>query len=249
VHEESLLQLLGQAVGDTPAPLRAPLHAPRFLLSGSSDETLLRVVESACRRHCAAHITVLDTCATPLALMQAYADEAGLEIATVQADILEFFNDAQFEIILTHAFMGNFDDVQRSRLLARWRGLLADGGRIVTIQRVRSAHTPPIVSFSQRQAADFVAAALDAARRFNISARKDLARIEAAAAEFARKFSVYAIRTKAELENLFREAGLEFEHLEYHTLAEREKLSGPSVPSGGEYAHILAKKAADRGAR
>jgi hypothetical protein len=233
VHREDILNLLKTAIGDNPAP--------RLLLSGSSDETLLRMVQEGCQG-ADPRITALDTCATPLAFMQAYADHAGLEIATIQSDILEFSTSDRFDVILTHAFMGNFDDAQRQRLVVKWKELLSEQGRIVTIQRIRPRQAPARVCFSQTQASDFVAAAIAAARGQGLSASNELELVEQAAAEFARRFVVHAVRSKDALEKLFLDAGLIFHSLGYHALAEKPELSGPSVPSGGEYAHIIAGK-------
>jgi hypothetical protein len=97
-----------------------------------------------------------------------------------------------------------------------------------------------VVGFSERQASDFVAAALGAARQQGLSRGAELDRVTEAATAFSGKFLTHTIRSKSALKNLFVDQGMVFQHLEYHTLGPRENLSGPSVPSQGEYAHIIA---------
>jgi len=238
VHERSLERLLKIAIGD-----KSNL---RILLAGSTDETLLRIVHSACRALSVdAAITGLDICATPLAFMQAYADRNEVRFETVQADIISFDSDQRFDMIVTHAFMGNFDDDLRPVLVSKWRDLLNDEGNIVTIQRVRESDSPPVVKFSQQQATEFVATAVNAAERLGL-AEKTTAEVKEIASIFAQQFSTCAIRSKSSLENLFIDAGLTPHCLEYHRLAQQENLSGPSVPSSGEYAHIVAGNCIER---
>ena len=150
---------------------------------------------------------------------------------------------ATFDIVLTHAFMGYFDDLRRQHLVAKWHDLLADGGKVVTVQRVRPVDSPAIVRFSCSQASDFVAAVVRAAERQGMSLGPDLARVEEAATGFAQNFFSHAVRSKSSFEKLFLDAGMVFECLDYQSSEQRENLSGPSVPSGGEYAHVLSAKA------
>lgn len=233
VHDERIAEMLKPAIGDQPVP--------RILLAGSADESLLDVAERACRGlGVDAELTALDMCRTPLACMESYASRHGLDVATRQTDILEFDTDERFDVILTHAFMGNFDEAGRQRLVGKWKELLSERGRIVTIQRVRSPSSPSVVRFSARQKADFVAAAIHATEREGAAHSFDVDAARQAAIEFSKGFSVHSIKSKSALEKLFLDAGLAFHHLEYRRLDQKDNLSGPSVPSGGEYAHVVA---------
>ena len=235
IHERSIARLLKLAVGQH--------TTPRILLTGSTDETLLQVVHSACREMgVAPQLTALDLCATPLAFMQGYADQNAINLEAVKANILEFAPTEQFDIIVTHAFMGNFNDAQRPCLAHKWNELLSHKGKVVTIQRVRPADSPAIVKFSQQQAADFVTTAIGVAEKLGFSQESDLFRVRQAASVFAQNFSTHAIRSKAALRKLFLDAGMSLECLSYHRLEKMEHLSGPSVPSDAEYAHIVAGK-------
>lgn len=187
-----------------------------------------------------ASMTALDICRTPLTFMEDYAARNQIELKTVQADILEFDTTETFDAILTHAFMGNFDDARRQRLVGKWQALLSERGKVVTIQRVRPPDSPSIIRFSEQQSADFVAAAISAAERNGIHPGRTLTAVKDAATRFAESFSTHAIRSKPSLERLFLDAGMVFDCLEYQHSDTKENLSGPSVPSGGEYAHIVA---------
>jgi hypothetical protein len=234
VHARELGALLEQALSGTDP-------ATRILLSGSTDATLLEIVASTCRD--TGHqpeITAVDICATPLELMSRYARENGLRFSSARTDILDYCPRAGYDIIFTHAFMGNFDAQGRAGLLRKWASLLDEGGSIVTVQRVRPPDSPPVVRFSAEEARDFVSAALESANRSGMMQQGDLERVATAAAGFTANFMANAITSKQALEHLFLDAGLTFRHLEYIALAKSPRLAGPSVPSGGEYGFIIA---------
>lgn len=214
---------------------------PRILLSGSTDASLLQILASTCgdsgRK---ATITAVDICGTPLELMCRHARENRLRFSSVRADILEYCPEQSYDIIITHAFMGNFDEAGRARLVQKWASMLSAGGSVVTVQRVRPADSPPVVRFSADQSRNFISACLEAAARAGDLQQCDLARIEAAASAFTEHFTSHAITSRAALEQLFFDAGLTFRHLEYKYLAKKANLAGPSIPSGGEYGFIIA---------
>ena len=63
--------------------LPAGRRDPAILISGSTDAALLEVVQAACTdAGVQPVVTALDICATPLALMEAFADQAGLALHT-----------------------------------------------------------------------------------------------------------------------------------------------------------------------
>jgi len=234
VHALELTDLLEVAIGNQ-------MHDPRVLLSGSTDDSLLRILAPVFGKH-GGDITALDICATPLELMRRYASEIGLELTSIKSDILDFSPEDSFDLIFTHAFMGNFDESGRTQLVRKWASLLNEGGRVVTVQRVRPTDSPPVIRFSAGQATDFIRASIRAAEQSGQNNENDLTRIEAAATLFTDRFMSYSITSKEALEKLFTDAGLRFLHLEYKALAQLERLTGPSVPSGGEYAFIIAER-------
>lgn len=232
VHAREWSELLGSVLQGCGEP-------PAVLLSGATDDALLRMLVAAGGGR-PMDITALDICATPLELMGRCAAELGLALHPVCSDIRHYAPGKRFDLILTHAFLGNFAAADRARLVRRWGGLLAPGGRVVTMQRVRPPDSPPVVRFSPAQSARFVDAALEAARRTGDRQPEFTAWVEFAARTFAERFVSHAITSRSELERLFVEAGLQLQHLEYRALATRGGLAGPSVPSGGEYALIVA---------
>lgn len=235
VHEQSICNLLKLAIdGKT---------SPRILLTGSTDETLVRLAHDTCKTlGLQEKLFAVDICATPLAFMQAYAKENDIDLTTYRSDILEFDQEDQFDIILTHAFMGYFDDTRRPLLVKKWHQLLSEQGKIVTIQRVRPADSPALVSFTAQQSEQFIIAAVAAAKNSEFIDESDMDMVQNAATEFADKFVNHAITSKTALESLFTDADMHFHFLEYHKLDKKGKLSGPSVPSNAEFAHIIAKK-------
>jgi hypothetical protein len=238
VHSESIGRLLKLAVAGT--------VEPKILLSGSTDETLIRLVHDTCSAlGIREKLYAVDICATPLAFMQAYAEQNGIELVTVHTDILEFETGEKFDVILTHAFMGYFDVTQRPLLTRQWRQLLSDEGRIVTIQRVRPVSSLLPVTFTAEQSSRFVAAAVEAVNAMDAGDMPDVATVREAATDFANNFSIHPITSRSALESLFTEAGLTFQTLEYHSLGKIGELSGPSVPSDAEFAHIIAGKSQD----
>ena len=235
VHARNIKQLLTLALADK--------TAPRILLTGSTDETLVRLAHESCfELGIKEELFAVDICATPLAFMQAYARENRISLTTYQSDILQFDAEDEFDIILTHAFMGYFDDAQRSLLVKKWRQLLSEQGKIVTIQRVRPADSPALVRFSAEQSAQFITAAMAAAKNSAYDNQSDLDRVLDAASQFTEKFVNHAITSKTALESLFTDAGMAFQSIEYHQLDKNGELTGPSVPSDAEFAHIIAEK-------
>lgn len=231
VHSRQLQALSRQALAALPP-------SPRILLSGATDDALLRILaelEEARR----AEVTALDICDTPLALMKEGVPAGSLKVVDVRADILQYENTRGFDLILTHAFMGNFTADERPDLVARWFALLRPGGRLVTIQRIRPTGTPPVIGFSDEEIRVFVQAALESAAGRGI---EDLSRVERAATLFAQNKRTHVITSRAQFEQLFSAVGFELMDLQYSRLPTRRRLSGPSVPSGGEYALLMAGK-------
>ncbi len=231
VHAPQLLALLRTALKGLP-------HQPRILVSGSTDDSLLRIIHEGMGTG-SADIVALDICATPLELMRDYATSRELSYEAICANILDHADEQAYDLILTHAFMGNFSDLERARLVAKWASLLRPRGRVVTIQRIRPPGTPAVIGFTAEQADAFVRAALASAARQGM---EDSRRVERVARTFTQKFRTHSITSRTDFKALFIDVGLELIHLEYHKLSPFGGLSGPSVPSGGEYAFLIAGK-------
>ena len=235
VHARQLERFLASAT-------KASKDRVSVLISGSTDDALLKMASSSFKRlDIDGDFFAIDLCSTPLELMRLHAENYHLNFKSARTNILSYSPETQFDIILAHAFMGNFDEQQRSELLLKWASLLNPGGSIVTIQRVRPADSPPIVQFTPEQSASFISIALDAALEDENFTDSDLVFVEQAARLFTERFMSYSIRSKQTLEELFFGAGLKFRLLEYQKMEAMQHLSGPSVPSGGEYAFIVAE--------
>jgi hypothetical protein len=234
VHAGQLERLLAKGTA-------ASTDRQRVLISGSTDDSLLKTISSAYRRiGTDAKFAAIDLCCTPLELMRLYADDNRLEFESERTDILDYETNTRFDVIVAHAFMGNFSERQRSELVHKWSSLLKPGGSVVTIQRVRPVDSSPIVRFTPEQSASFLEFALYSARDVEDFTESDLAAVERASRLFCQRFISHSICSKDALEGYFLNAGLRFKHLEYQKMETIHHLSGPSVPSGGEYALIVA---------
>ena len=126
----------------------------RILISGAADYGILAHLLLACRRNAIeVDVTVLDLCPTPLHLNTWFADRLGLPITTVCADILEYEPEQTFDVICSHSFLIQFTAERRDLVVAKWRQMLASGGHLVAVNRVRAASGP--VFFTPEAARDF----------------------------------------------------------------------------------------------
>jgi len=180
-----------------------------------------------------AQITVVDRCETPLMLNRWYAARAGASIATARADILELREAQAYDAICTHSFLVLFSPEQRRALLARWRGLLRPGGKVVTVVRLREADDGDFTGFSPAQAQAF------------------LAEVRACDARLAGEAEVFASRvgrnashpTREALLGMFEDAGFRVEQISVAPVAgTRRHLRGPTLPGTADYASIVAAR-------
>jgi len=235
VHEQGICQMLKCTIRE--------IKEPAILLTGSTDETLVRMIHATCKElGIKPKITAVDICATPLAFMESYASEKQIELRTCKSNILDFDTEEKFDVILTHAFMGYFNDTQRPLLIKKWQQLLIPRGSIITVQRIRPENSPAIVKFSEQQSKAFVCNAIETVKSSSVDYENEVESVKQAASKFTDKFISYAITSKATFEELFVNAGLSFHTLEYHRLETVGQLSGPSVPSDAEFAHVIAVK-------
>lgn len=227
------------------APLAGRSASARVLVSGTADFAMLKVTHQAFAG--AAHpprITATDRCETPLALCRWFAEREGLAIETKAADILALRDDAGFDAIVTHSFLGNFPPEARPRLMRSWFALLRRGGRLITINRLRGAGAPPSSVFSPAEAEAFVARMTADLARF----RAQLDCPETDLAAMARAYIVakrsFPVRTREELAGLFEAAGFRldvFAELEGSDPG-KSRPSGPTMPGGATYMGIIARR-------
>ena len=138
----------------------APTH-PRVLISGSADYAMLAHLRQAFGTR-PLDVTMLDRCATSVAINQWYAERYGMALTPICGDALTVQGDRPFDLVCTHNFVGRFDDEARQRLVNRWHAVLRPGGVVVTTQRVRPGDQRQYSSYSHNEAralADTVAGA------------------------------------------------------------------------------------------
>lgn len=216
----------------------------RVLISGSADDAMpaliLRLAADLGRHPT---ITVLDRCATPLALCRATLAAGDGMLDTVEGDALDAALEGGFDLIATHSFLGYFDEAGRAALLARWRSLLRPGGRVLTVNRIRS-DGPDIVTFTEAQIEAFVARLCE-----RHSHRRDLSalpptEIATRARVYATRFTIRPVRSVAAIGRMAQDAGLEIEARPLGTpgRAAAGTPSGPTAPGGASYVGFVLRR-------
>jgi SAM-dependent methyltransferase len=219
--------------------------SPRILVSGTSDYAMLAQLVALFRAHGGAPtITVLDRCETSLMLNRWYAERVSAEIETRCGNILEFSDEAPFDLVCTHGFFGYFDVGQRWDLLAKWRALLRPGGQVVTVNRLRTPQAPERTGFDARQTRAFLDRVRDAAGPVRHLLDLGPAELELAAQAYAAKQGVYTLRSLDEVRGLFEETGFVLDRLycEPISTGARHPVDAPTVPGSDEYVHIVATR-------
>jgi hypothetical protein len=219
--------------------------APRVLISGTSDYALLAQLAAIAKAQGGVPaITVLDRCETSLMLNRWYAERVGLVIDTRRADILEFQDEASFDLICTHGFFGYFSPAQRRELVARWHALLLPRGLVVTVNRLRTAAAPERTGFESPQVEAFAKQVRIAAARVRHGIDLGTEDLERAARAYAMRQGVYTLRSLEEVRNLFEEAGFNLGTLYCDPIAPdaRHPVDAPTVPGSDDYMHVVATR-------
>ncbi|MGE0667639.1 MAG: class I SAM-dependent methyltransferase [Sphingomonadales bacterium] len=214
----------------------------RVLITGSADYAMLKLIADA-RTPADPPLTyvVLDRCATPLRICEWYAARHGLTIETLKQDVLDPLPEGVFDAVYTHAFMGNFDDDGRARLVRQWAAALRSGGRVVTVQRVRPGFPADVVRFTEAEASAFVERVAELAPVWLPPEAAGLD-VVAMAAEYARNFRALPVRSADGLRSLFEAAGFRLDRFERSAPAGPAGVSGPSVPNTDGHYLITAER-------
>ena len=219
--------------------------ARRVLVSGTADAGMLARIACCLPDAPELDITVLDQCATPLALCRQYAELAGFGIRTVQADILDYRDAAGFDLICTHSFLTFFDADGRHALLRQWFDLLRPGGAVLTAQRVRPGETEAVTRYPAQE----VAALQDAAERL-AGAHGNVLGVDVRLARhsawlYASHHRTHLIADSAQLRAPFDRAGFHLAHFAPPP-ADVPVPDVPGAPANGQAARwrILARKPA-----
>ena len=217
----------------------------RVLITGSADYSMLKLITDA-RVPSDPPLTyvVLDRCATPLRICEWYAERHGLAIETLCQDVLAPLPEAAFDAVYTHAFMGNFDDADRARLVAQWARVLRPGGRVVTVQRVRPDFPGDVVRFSDDETAAFLQRV---AELVPVMLPREAAVLDvvAMAQRHARNFWALPVRSAEGLRALFEDAGFRLDRFERSAPHGPAGVTGPSVPNTDGHYLITAERIAE----
>jgi SAM-dependent methyltransferase len=185
----------------------APTH-PRVLISGSADYGMLAQVREAYGPR-PLDVTILDRCATSVAINQWYADRYGMKLTPVCGDALAVTSDRPFDLVCTHNFVGRFDDEVRQRLVNRWHAVLRPGGVVVTTQRVRPGERARTASYSDAEARALADQVVAAASAYEGPLGATLAELGEATYQYARRKGSYVIESPAQIVGPFERAGFE----------------------------------------
>ena len=217
----------------------------RVLVCGSADYSILaQVLWAGERSGFAPEVTVLDACDTPLELNRWYAARAGVTIATVRGDALTYTPAAPFDVICSHAFLGQFPSATRALIVRRWHDQLAPGGSAVLAQRLRAAAADEKQHFSNEQARAFCELVRE--RAAALAGRIEMApdRLAAHAAVYARRLFAYPIDATA-LADLLAAPG--FRLARFETVASPSShvtgSRGVGIPGDAVHGCIRAEKA------
>ena len=218
-------------------------HRPRVLVSGAADYSMLAHVLRALGER-EPEITVLDLCETPLYFSRWYAGRVGHAVRTVRTDILEFADRDPYDIVCTHAFLGEFEPAARTRMIANWRELLRPGGVAITVNRLRPNAAEAPVTFSAQQVRAFCATVEREAAAQRAVFGVDPAELVRQAERYALAQKFYPVHTRAEVVALFERAG--FASVDCRVCAPGPEAArgatAPTVPGKSEYACVTATR-------
>jgi SAM-dependent methyltransferase len=216
--------------------------ARRVLVSGCADYAMpAYVIWAFATEGAGADLTAVDICRTPLRLCEWYAQRIDAKISTEIADIITYRPSAPFDIICTHSLFGNFSPLRRRSLLEHWRSLLAPGGRVVTVHRVRAggARTNRGSETQQQGFRLWAEREAEQARHRLAMDPKEFAAM--AATYVAARSGRHSIRSAEEFRTLFESCGFRIESLRVGPLTGRAVTN--SMSSGdAQYAEVVAAR-------
>jgi hypothetical protein len=218
----------------------------RILICGSADYGMLaHVLHAFTLEGAQPDVSLLDLCATPLALNQWYAARAKREIRVIQSNVLEFEPKEPFDWICTHSFFGQFRISERPEITQRWHRWLTPGGHVLTSQRINPYRDHAERRFSEPERSKFRARALRLAEQARERGELEVepAAVAAAADTYTQQRIRWAVGSTHELRVLFESSGFDITRFEEGDARERrnDAAAGPTTP-GSLRLRIVAQR-------
>lgn len=128
-HEQFYADCLRRVVCNNTGPIY-------ILISGGADDGMLTCILRNIP-HQRVHITMIDTCPTPLIISQITAFKEKIAFTPIQCYAEKLpFKDKQFHVVITDAFLTRFSHPLRQHIADEWKRVLTERGRIITTARV-----------------------------------------------------------------------------------------------------------------
>jgi len=228
---------------DSFAAVRPRGGAARLLICGAADYCVLaHAVASFRERGQSLHVSVVDSCGTPLHLNRWYADRVSQDLETCCGDILEHRAQTGYDAVCAHSFLGHIAPERRESLVAKWRELLVPGGLAVVVNRVRPGFAGSLAAFSEPQSKSFRDSVARAAKSLRGRLPVDPGELVRAAEVFARRRRPWPTRTAGEIIALLERGGFTIERVSDASVPISGR-SGENGPTGSsERVRILARR-------
>jgi len=243
-HKFYYFELLDQILD---APRQLQRTAPKVLITGAADYSMLAYVLNAAQRADGMPgvkrptIEVLDLCPTPLMMCRWYA---GLSRERVYVHEMDFCDSTQikqlretYDVIVTDAFLTRFSAQDAETVVRNWHDSLIPGGTVVTTVRLH-----PMDKHDGAQLTDLAAAftqrARHSARRWRPYLRASVDEIASNAYEYATHIVSTDLGDESTVLRLFERARFDI------LRADVTEVRGELQPTG--YLRIVAQKKAMR---
>lgn len=184
-----------------------------ILISGASDYGILQtVLDLILDKNLKVDITVLDLCDTTLYMNQWYANRFNIKINVEKEDILLYSPNVKYDVIISHSFLGRFDEIGQVKLFEKWHDLLFEDGIIVSTSQIRVGKIG-WQTFDELQRENYLKKVLENSLRFNdIDLEENI--ISSLVKDFTKNFTTFAIPSEDYLRNLIENSNFKINYFE-----------------------------------
>lgn len=214
---------------------------PRVLVSGAADYSMpAYVLASYETEQAVLDLSLVDRCETPLAITRWYAERMGSTVTTLHDNVLDLSGKGAYDVIVTSAFLGYFEDKDRPELFAKWAALLRPGGKLIFNQSVVTGELTEWTITAEesgllRDRAKAELAGRDPIKGWDPAAIADLT---AAYADWRHNTQI----RKERIEELVTGGGFDLDQLESVLVAGRPGVSGPGTTGRSEGLQVIATR-------